>query len=235
MNETFSSSVHAIYSLDEQEIPYHVGSCVLIEINQKKYILTAAHIVDEEYLHVLGHKELIEISGSFCMRPQKDRNKDHFDFAWSELSEHTIEDLGDVRFISNSDFLENTSENDIYIAKGYPRSKNKKINNTNKTLPRVVMNCHLQKKECPKLLQEIKGTKNSHIFLHFDHKSKNDKNGIKFCEPKGMSGGALIHKNTGKLAGLLIEHKKKDKVMVAVNINLIEYFIEKKGPLQKLS
>ena len=42
----FMNSVRPIYGSTEHGKPYHIGSCVLIEIDKKKYLVTAGHVID---------------------------------------------------------------------------------------------------------------------------------------------------------------------------------------------
>lgn len=89
----FKSSVRPIYGLQEER-QTHIGSCLLLNVDGRRILSTAAHVADN-----LAHSPLfvggpigthpVQLQGKFrgTMAPVGDRQQDHLDFAYCILSE----------------------------------------------------------------------------------------------------------------------------------------------------
>jgi hypothetical protein len=123
--QQFIRSIKPIYGSSTSGFPIHVGTCLLLQIEMRKYILTAAHVIDwNEYssLYVGGETELILIEGDFyrTQKPDGDRKKDHFDFAWLKLNEKFVAKMGYVNFVDETQLFFNNvaTEGNLYLALG---------------------------------------------------------------------------------------------------------------------
>ncbi len=237
----YLKSVRPIYGSNINHNPIHIGSCIFIEINQHKILLTAAHIIDKNEittLYVSGKEKLVKLDGAceISTKVEGSRKKDKFDFAIIILTKQMIESLGNIEFLNKSDLYlkKEPAQKGLFMALGYPNSKNKKPNNIEKTVtlnPFVYSSKLIQNES---LFKEIDTFSDTHYLLDFCHKHSKDSTGniTNSIAPKGISGGGLFHidclsslktylpdsKCSGKLIGLLIEHKKNHKVLLATNI-----------------
>ena len=131
----FNPSIYAIQVFPEPDRPKHVGTAFAIEYKGRRFLVTAAHVVDsiqDGTLTVLPHPlqdmpargpivlEQFVVTSSF-----KDRAADIFDFAWCELEG---EDTARIVCIPQH-YLENvaspTTGTRLYTLIGFPASKNK--------------------------------------------------------------------------------------------------------------
>jgi hypothetical protein len=239
----FKSSIRPIYGSSRNGTPRHIGTCILLNLNQENYLLTAAHIVDENKfssLYVGTRSELELIEGEFFItrEPVGGRINDHYDFAWKKLSTEFLAKLKNVKFIYEKDLainLENTDSR-LFLALGYPNSKNKKVNLLQKSVTPRFMKYSSTVKPNTDLCKKLGISENQHFFLNFNSKHSKNSDGliVNSIAPKGISGGALIDMGSfgpkqfepgiqckGKLAGMLIENHKEHKAISAIKIGVI--------------
>jgi len=242
--QQFIGSIKPIYGSSHNGNPIHIGTCILLQIEKRKFLLTAAHVTDKnEYtsLYIGGGTELILIEG--------DRKKDHYDFAWLKLNEAFINKIWDVNFADETQLLFNNddTEGKLYLALGFPNSKNKKINTQETSLTPKYMKYSSTVKQNDALCQKLRISGADHLFLDYDSKYSKDDNGqiVNSYAPRGISGGALVDMGktsdpksyipqtpcTGKIAGMLVENHKDFKAMSAVKINVIVEQIKTKEAL----
>jgi hypothetical protein len=252
--QQFIKSIRAIYCSTEQGTPDHIGTCILVQVKQTKYLLTAAHVIDNnEYssLYIGGETGLVLIEGNFVCTEKTDsgRENDYYDFAWLALSEELINRIGDVDFVSDDRFssYSGATEGRLYLALGYPNSKNKKVNHQNRSVKPHYLKYSSTVKPNSALCQKLGISGEQHYFL--DYNSKHSKNSegliVNSVGPRGISGGALIDMGniskpeqyilgmpcSGRLAGMLIENHKEHKAMLAVKLDFIIEKIEKHDAL----
>lgn len=135
----FLPAVRPIYGTKRGE-PDQIGSCTLVAIRDIKYLVTAAHVIDEQEhsaLYVAGASELVEIEGSFwtTQKVGDDRQNDHYDFAIWQMPDGFISRLGNVGYVPGTQLVANDRTITVrhnYVALGYPNSKNKRIDYVNK-------------------------------------------------------------------------------------------------------
>jgi len=250
----FKASIREVYGQSEKQQLDHIGSCVFLSINSKKYLLTAAHITDRFedtplYIHGAANK-LVRIQGEFLSvkKPESGRDADHYDFAWAHLSNQLIELCGENDFIPEEKFTEGTEspKDRIYLALGYPCSKNKPNTHERTITPRYFPYAGVVKSD-ESLCKELGVLGIDHLFLEYDFKHSKNENAdlINSINPRGLSGGALVDmgtfsdwykstdKLTGKLAGMLIEMHKAHNVIVAVKISKIVNLIKQEQAKEK--
>jgi len=240
----YMKSVRPIYGSNEHRKPYHIGSCVLIEVGSSKYLVTAAHVIDHNEittLYVSGGSDLIQIEAeALITKPSTgNRDDDKLDFAILPLSTDIIEKIGTVAFIKESSILNTTpkSKGKLYLALGFPNSKNKKVNNPDKKVTQNPFVYSSTLNSDSKIFSKVGATESQHYLLDFCSKHSKDKNNnvVNSIAPKGASGGALFFiegmndpesyrpntECTGKLVGILIENHKKQKVILATKISVV--------------
>ncbi len=240
----YMKTVRPIYGSTEHGKPYHIGSCVLIETNSTPYLITAAHVIDHNKittLYVGGESDLIQIEAEALITKINtgNRDDDKLDFSILPLSFGIVEKLGAVTFINESSFLNTdpTNRGKQYLALGFPNSKNKKINNlVNKVSQNpFVYSSTLNTNR--KTFNDVGANESQHYLLNFCSKQSKDENNkeVNSVAPKGASGGGLFFiegmdnlesyrpnaECSGKLAGILIENHKKQKVIITTKISVI--------------
>jgi hypothetical protein len=250
------SAIRPIYGSTDLGRPEHIGTCIFLDIDKNKYLLTAAHVIDENQhtsLYVGGDKKLVLIEGDFTSteKPGDDRNKDHYDFAYLLLKDGLLKKLGNIDFFNETAISENREDTTgrLYLALGYPVSKNKKSDPSAKMVQPHYLKYSSTIKTNTVLCQKLGISGKDHLFLGHDSKYSRDSEGtiVNTIAPKGISGGALVDMGNiarpeqlkdniackGRLAGLLIENHKEHKSTVAVKISLIIEAIKRDLPVRQ--
>lgn len=240
----FINSIRPIYGAKLGGTPLHIGTCLLVEWNDEYYLITAAHILDqnkETTLYVGVGGELCKLIGEcqVTCSPEGKREGDHFDFAWMKLSESSLKEYKSFDYIKEHQMMPEHSSPGahLHLALGYPNSKNKKCDNVNNTVTPKYMKYTSTILDRPELCREYGVSSEVHLFLGFDKKQARDEDGniISALSPQGSSGGAFIdmgnvshpdsfrpgHEPQGRLAGMVIQSSSKYQVLVAVRIHSI--------------
>lgn len=245
----YLKSVRAIYGSTEHGSPVHIGSSVAIIYKEEKYLITAAHVLDENKLTALyvsgeSHLTLIEATAFVTSAPEGNRDDDIIDFAIIHIDEKLQSDIGDIHYISKSEMLLNDLDGNYRccLALGYPNSKNKvKLKGGNHIKEASFVYAGYLKSDAELYIRTGTNPK-YHYLLDYNWKySKDEHNNIvSSVRPRGVSGGGLflIEKIiepesyrpnvpcSGKLIGILIEFRKNQNVLVytklAVIINILE-------------
>lgn len=195
----FRDAVRPIYGVGMRDRPDHIGSSVLIEIDGVKMIVTAAHVIDHNSattLYIGGDIALDLLVGEFQITaaPESGRDRDHYDFAFAELTPKQLTDLGDVRFVTEAEMAPAGTpvEKRLFTAIGYPNSKNKdNLALANKVLGQLYPYSSIHRDE-PALAK--RGLSHHDHVLITHHKNAVDETGRKTSPigPRGLSGGAMI-------------------------------------------
>ena len=239
----FASAIRPIYAAGKEGKPVFIGSCILLEIEGSNYLLSAAHVIDQAKSHTIyvgGEVNLVLLEGDFVqsVAPNGVRSEDHYDFAWIRLADDFSIALGNVKFIEESEISQNRIEpkGRIYMAVGYPRSKNKKANPTTRRLRPKLGSYYSTWTVLPDLYSELGLSGSDHITIVHGYLSRNyNGNIVNSFGVWGMSGGALIDLGQmnrledmvgekvfdGILAGLLIEKYEEYSAILSTKINLI--------------
>jgi hypothetical protein len=209
----FRDAVIPIYGATENGRPVHIGSAVLLTINGRRVILTAAHVVDNNAVTTLygpgrsettGEPALVPIESSFHVTaaPGGDRLRDQLDFAFCGVSDEAARAMAG-RFIGQHEIAASTATDAgrLYTALGYPNSKNNKHDpRTLSVRPMLLPYSNLHRVDA-KIAVALPGGGAGHLFLPYGERSR-DENGAadNSVGPRGMSGGAVV--DAGRPASL---------------------------------
>lgn len=249
LTQRFISSVRSVYGARKNGNPEHIGSCVIIEYNGEKFLITAAHVIDENKntsLYFSSDGCLCEITGEFNSSKaiNGDRKDDIIDVAALRLNDNQISQIG-TSFIPHNEILwdEACLENKMGLVIGFPNSKNNRYNSSKKkviTTPAIYSDKMFSAKDIVSKKYE-----NHNIAIKFNKKKCKNENGeIKHTfKPTGLSGGGLFlmadvsniesyELNSicrGRLCGILIEFPEKGNALVATNMSTVKRIIEYKN------
>ncbi|WP_423933725.1 hypothetical protein [Comamonas sp. 23] len=245
VSKNYLSYVIPISGDDESTdpVPTAIGTGILIDFDGDKYLITAAHVADHQKntrLLMGVSNRMIPISKAFICTdpPHGERAKDRLDFAFMRLDNEMLSQMPCAQFLGKDQISENRADptKRSYLAMGYPISRNKKVNATQRKVYSEAW--HYQSNGFipdDKTLDKIDCDIDHHLFIRMTKKVGNYKGDrVDSGSPKGASGGALIdmgvpHPETfhpdapvvGRLAGLFIERKQDEKLLVFVRIQLI--------------
>src|ERR1700675_2650899 len=122
--EKFAFATYPIYAFVEGNDPVLIGTCFAVEYRNRKFLVTAAHVIDNHRKATLAlaasSGEPVIIEGEFhIVDPgKKAREDDPWDFAWHEL---TIEEAHKIACIPESDLeVQSIPEEGVglYVAMG---------------------------------------------------------------------------------------------------------------------
>jgi hypothetical protein len=222
-----------------------IATCTLLDIRQEKYLVTAAHVIDERQtspLYVGGQSETAEIEYEefvITNKPADDRRNDPYDFFIAKLSPEFAATLRNVGYIRKEQLADDRTVplHRNYLALGYPCSKNRKVDVIRKSVRPTTWKYSAFMKEDPELAKIMGVPGEDHFFLNYDAKRSRNAEGeiVNSVDAHGLSGGPLIdmgyigkpgnlrreEKCYGRLAGLLIEVRAAQKAIVAVKIGRI--------------
>ena len=110
-----------IIGADEKSKPYLVGTGVVLYIDSKLFIASAAHVLDENaittmYTFLNGKQQIIEGEVHVTTKPENDRNKDKIDVAIFRVSDRLIPEF---RTSYTPVTIEDIEVNDIPASKKY--------------------------------------------------------------------------------------------------------------------
>lgn len=248
-NSILKSTIQFFYDNEKGE-QKATGSGLLINVADRYFLLTAAHVIAENFNNIyviLPDKEL-QLGGQLHFTPlptSGKREDDKIDIAVMELADNVVADLlSTFQFITldNIGIGHKNPDNGYYLSVGYPATKTKKVWNKNEisSVPftyqtEINGNFDFDKSGFSPL---------THIAVEFDGKVKSEKNKYAHKAPdlNGISGSGLWFLqdfatpnmvNNKQLVGLLIERVNtvKNKALIATRIELVTEFIRQKFKL----
>lgn len=184
MNATtkaFRRSIRPIYCSLDGTRAEPIGSCLLLNVDDRKVLVTAAHVLDatsSHALYVLGLNKTkpVQLLGKLTSTslPQGGRQQDKLDIGLWEVTEMVEYKLGGVTFVSENECSSNriSSNGRIYMVMGYPHSRNKrKVNLQGKTITPVIWKYSGSIVKVPELSEELGIFGESHYFLKYEKHS----------------------------------------------------------------
>jgi hypothetical protein len=231
-----AKAVFPIYYATEPGRAEHLGSCILVRWNSRHLLLTAAHVIDANkvaslYIPVQGKLRKLEGSGIITRAPSGLRERDRFDFSIMDLPQDLLHELGNIRYVEQHEVLSAgaTPARHAYMAFGYPNSENKPDHALLQIVPRRF--------SYGGALDRVRGASESdHLRMRYDKRSRTlEGDVVASIDPRGVSGGAMfdlggvldtsdLSPTTGarfRLAGLLIERRRREKVIIATRIETV--------------
>ena len=251
-SKTALPATSPIYGATVRGMAEPIGSCTLFVARDRHFLITAAHVVDhneDTTLYLPGHGTLAVILGTSHQTrlPVSGlREDDHVDIAVLELDTDSVSSIGGS-FLTEEDIDEDDPglPDCVYMAVGYPLSKNRRKINPMKhkmTPVRVrIVNTLLGQAEYGGLglNSEV------HRVLKYSPEDCVDDDGLRMAGPVpiGMSGGGLWRvgrygrpqdlvdpRHQPRLVGVLIEHRKACRAIVATRMSLVMDIIRRKYP-----
>ncbi|HMJ46802.1 MAG TPA: hypothetical protein VK498_05700 [Ferruginibacter sp.] len=242
-NSILESTIQFFYDNEKGE-PAPTGSGLLITLAGKYFMLTAAHVIAEDYNNIyiiLPDKEL-RLGGVLHFTPLPESGKredDKIDIAVMELEDKVIAEISAAfKFITieNIQIGHKIIEMPYYLSVGYPATKTKKI--WGKPEISAIPYPYQTEPESAFNFKKFGFKPASHIAVKFDGKAISEKNMRIHKAPvlNGISGSGLwflkdfanpdMLKNK-QLVGLVIEGIKApgNQVIIATRIDLVTEFI----------
>jgi hypothetical protein len=193
---TLVKNVCPIYCESPDRLLSHIGSGVLMQIGESKFILTAAHVLDhrsEGTLCMPGDAELVPINGVFRSTDIPDggsREDDKVDVGFCRLDEQTVNSIASHSFLSVTEIVadEKPVFGRLYSFVGFPNTRNEVRYNI-RPAPFSFLNTPLT----TDLYKHYILDSNIHIAVKYDKKRTVGPNHkpISFPDPHGLSGGGL--------------------------------------------
>lgn len=230
--------ITAIYRVDAAGNPEQFGTGVFLNIGDSYFLVTAAHVLDENKdstLYIPGNKSgnLVILEGdSFkSVADGGNRDNDRTDVGVVALKPSLIEEIDPNSFlpVSRTDVDDIGKRTEVYIAMGYPAKKNENLNLVRKTFKRRPA-CYTANILPDAKLDEVCVHRGSHLLLAFNKKHSRDTTGrdITAPDPYGMSGGPLWrfdiypdHQPTSRLVGILIEWRNEVAGILALRMPIV--------------
>lgn len=239
--ERYRRAVQPIYGTKNGS-PAHIGSCFFLRVGAKRYVVTAAHVVDESEnstLYLPLGPRLVAIGGSFACTnvPVGGRSDDHYDFAYALADPEYFVDAERATCIEEADISLNrvAVPSHAYMVIGYPRSQNKKFDTARNSIAPKIWHYYATGRAVLELYHRLNLSGEDHISIRYEEQSRTaEGKWVNSISARGMSGGPLIDlgpqapptDNTaepfrGRLSGIFLEHHDDVQVLLSVKINLM--------------
>lgn len=230
-------SICPIYVINARDNPKLLGSSVPFRIMQRAFLLTAAHVLDENKgtnLYVAGTEKLVTLEGSShrVRAPLGERQRDALDFGFIEVTGTSEERWSRYRFITPEDLDVDDagSEHILYAFVGFPASKNKGLAGRKLRLSTTAMVLTALPQTRYKAMRL---NRFAHFAGNFNRNKQLDstKALIVGPDPHGISGGSVWRlgkpaefangTNVEKVIGIGIEYRSASAALIAVRISLV--------------
>lgn len=233
-----TNTIIPILGSTERGQPCAVGSGILIGVGNERFLITAAHVLDENKITTLylpGNSELVELSGPSRQSkpPEHNRNLDRFDTAYIHLSGDIVSRINQVYWFLPPQLVD---MNDVstpgkhYMFTGYPHKALGTVYGTRKIAGQL--HSYTDRASETAIYTQVDAAPTSNIAINFDVKRVKDDKGrtVTPKERQGMSGGGVWNFNESpqipglskiRLCGVAIEHHKKQKCLLATKINFV--------------
>ena len=228
-----------IYSPDAKGNPISIGSSVLIDIFNHKFLVTAGHVLDYTYTRKVSIKsgnKLVNITGEIIdTKFAEKRSEDKIDLALLELNEEMKEALLGYDYLKVEEIEYNHISNDSetsYTFIGFPATKNKLIYNTLRVKASIYS--YTATRANKSAYYDLGITPITHIAIKYRRKkllTLND-NASNAPDFSSMSGGGIwlndnlhhhptIYKPKIKLVGIALSKHKKNQCLMGVSTGAV--------------
>lgn len=250
VGQLFFRAVRPCFILDEMNQPTAVGTCFFIELDGIRYLMTAAHVLDEaEFgpMYVASGKSFVSLTGLFSVtsKPDGRRDNDRYDFAFVELTQDQCVEMNAEFFITESMISQNRAikERRGYMALGFP--EHLQLVNYGACTAFTEAWTYVGFHRHSEALNESLGINgDAHFAIRFEDRVKTFKGDERNApDPRGTSGGILIDLGNfdpeklrpdepckGLLAGILIEHHREHETILATDIRFAMAHMRRSRP-----
>jgi hypothetical protein len=224
-----SKYIQPIYVEGKNVTPFLVGSGILLRVADDLFLITAAHVIEENRendLYTIGQFGTTALEGRFYRNAseQKDHSDEPFDIGVLHLNTDTVTALGQVNEVlpNQCAIAEPRPTRRLHLIIGYPHTKNRKLDlRKRKVFPKTFRYYTLP--ASPKRHGNHGLDTATHLLLDFERRHVMPFGGHDQTapHPAGMSGGAVWTScfRDPKLAGILTDWKHRDSFL-AVRISL---------------
>lgn len=242
-NSTLKSTIQFFYDNNKGE-PAPTASGLLISLAGRYFMLTAAHVIAEDYndIYIILPDKELQLGGQLFFTPlpkSGKRGDDKIDIAVMELVDSVVADiLSSFEFIliDNIGIAHKCTDLPYYLSVGYPATKTKKV--WGKAEISAIPYPYLTELATDFDYNKFGFSSKTHIAVKFDGMVTSEKNEHRHKAPKlnGISGCGLWFlkdfptldtiKNI-QLVGLIIEriNETGNQAIVATRIDLVTEFI----------
>lgn len=226
---TLSKYVHPIYVEGKNVTPFLVGSGILLRVAEDVFLITAAHVVDENRdnaIYTIGQFGTTPLEGRFYRNASelKDHSDEPFDIGVLHLNAETTIALGRVTELLPIQCASAQSRptRRLHLIIGYPHTKNRKLDfRRKKVFPKTFRYYSLL--ASAKRHVSLGVDTATHLLLDFERRHVMPFGGHDQTapHPAGVSGGAVWTNCFGepKLVAILTDWKHRDSFL-AVRMSL---------------
>ena len=243
----FAGSIFPVYRFNEGADPVHIGTCFAFEYRQRRFLATAAHVIDHKALGALGFASTaasvpVEIAGQWhIVNPgDRPREEDPFDFAWHELTSEEALRVPCIPTEKLEDADAPTSGLRLLTTIGFPVSKNKKIAPDNRRKGQIapVRAQYSNTEMTPAAYYQARGMSiATHVAMKREQRAV-DSNGVEdnTIGHRGFSGGPLIYAGLTnspvsidgqKIVGIILEGNEAIGTIVALRLSFLLRHIDR--------
>jgi hypothetical protein len=213
--------------------PCLIGTCLIIEINERFFLVTASHVINENNastIYIGGGNQLNELTGVVYKTIGDDQ--DLVDIATVELSRETLKDWSIGHYVSLAKIKsgKECGNKEMYSFIGYPASKSKVVR-TESNHVRSSLYSYFNTTCDDEVYKQVNVQRFSHILIGFDQRNCiTDGEKMTFPKPNGISGGGVWFHSDLKskplkveacLAGIAVKNCQSEKCFLAINIDAI--------------
>ncbi|MGA3267877.1 MAG: hypothetical protein ABSE16_13765 [Verrucomicrobiota bacterium] len=227
--------VHPVWVDDDRHNPQLVGSCALLFVGKGVFLLTAAHVLDENtgetlFLVTPTGPVLVEGEKHVSISPSCDpqHNDDPYDVGVISLNAANALALSSLPALHLNQCKENAKPmpGALYFACGYPWTKNRKVDVRRAKVPRRPF-AYFTKTYPPAIYQSLGRTWGVHFVVEYN-KRHVIRNGRDVTGPDlpGVSGGLLWHTNGAahQVVGIITgwpAQRNRTKSIIASHIHFV--------------
>ncbi len=237
----FLRSVRQLIHIDQHGEPGPVGSCVLLQHDGKKYLISAAHVLDvfkNEPLFIGTATKWHQLVGDFTttsIEPGKSRDDDPYDYAIFPISEDDAAQIDGCHFLTTDQValgeraVFNPPYRSKYLALGWPRNRLNFRRKAHLTEPTNVAFTGVIAPE--ELYKKYNRSPNRHILIEYERKELFSEAGGHLPPSfDGMSGGGIFtvpglqrlgDDSPPRLAGITIEVWRERDLYIGTRIDVI--------------
>jgi hypothetical protein len=233
--ESLKQTVLPVFIHDETGRPSHLGSCVLVRLDDRHYAFTAGHVIEDAggaQLWAAAANGKLERLPSIAQFSSANADEPgDIDIGIVALESGSLGPFAECKFLDDID-AEGTAEHhwsdNSYFVMGYPGSR--KQSETNHRRRKIhVKSFHLASNPPPGDPYKTEGLDRClHLLVEFDYKDTLvERKIVRPPKVQGISGGGIFcisdNSNTGPLIAIATEHRKRSRILVGTRVR---YFVQ---------